>query len=178
MPDRRIVKANAHALALLRDLNELTLATVDLPVRQLWQDEFASLLNADSATDCYLIGFEDHLPIGYVLYHPLDQVAELRGPFLFPEYRETDAGEFLIERARRLAQSNNLFVLITLVPRSLTWCGIAYDSASFDEISSDTEFIRRWNDGLLADYLLTGSERLMGCLLDPVPADQAASASE
>ena len=169
MPERRLVKANPHAVPLMLDIVESTLSLPggDALHRQLI-DGFAS----QSATETsfgqceYFLGFEEHFPFGFVGLKAVDDCAEFCGPFLYRDYIGKGLSDFLMTEVIRLARGEELRLVFTIIPREATNAQDFLIRNDFELISGDAEFIKRWRDGLLANRPLeTGTilfARLVG----------------
>jgi len=167
MPELRYLRAGRRALPLLQDILEAVLNGQSAEVQAMLQDDFAELLNADDNPDIsYLVGFEDHLPIGYIKCIHTELTLELVGPFLYIDYATVEYSNYLINKARSYMASQESRLIFALIPESLISVNASYPVAGFDEVSNQIELIKRWRDGLLADRLLAPGAILFAQLID------------
>jgi N-acetylglutamate synthase-like GNAT family acetyltransferase len=164
MSERRIVKANTHAIPLMLDIVE---STAFLPGGDQLRARFVEMLSSQAATQTsfgsceYFIAFEDHFPFGLVGLAPLDDCGELRGPFLYRDYLGQGYGEYLLSQIHDLARSRELRLLYALIPADAQKAQSFLVRNGFELVSADSQFIKRWRDGLLADaHLETGTTLL------------------
>ncbi len=153
MSTRRVTKANQHARVLLQDIADSTSWLYETPALELRPvDDFSSLFEHPHAMRRdYFIGFEKHIPFGYVGLQVLDEAAEIVGPFLYREYLGQDYGRYLLEYVLDIARAREAGIAFTLTPCQATWAVNFFSRNGFDPVSSELEFIKRWHEGLLAD---------------------------
>jgi N-acetylglutamate synthase-like GNAT family acetyltransferase len=169
MSERRIVKANPHAIPLMLDIVE---STAFLPGGDRLRAEFVEMLSSEAATQSsfgsceYYIAFEDHFPFGFVGLAPLDDCGEVRGPFLYRDYLGQGYGEYLLSQIHDMARSRELRLLYALIPADAQKAQSFLVRNGFELISTDSQFIRRWRDGLLADACLETGTALLAQLVE------------
>jgi GNAT superfamily N-acetyltransferase len=169
MSERRIVKANPHAIPLMLDIVE---STSFLPGGDLFRARFVEMLSSKSATQTsfggceYYFGFEDHFPFGLIGFAPLDDCGELRGPFLYRDYLGQGYGEYLLSQIHDLARNRELHLLYALIPEDAQKAQSFLFRNGFELISTDPQFIKRWRDGLLADTQLETGTTLFARLIE------------
>lgn len=153
MPDRRIVKASNHALPLLRDIIDSTSFLIkDSPahgsIPGILEPSFGGDYSPESQE--YFVGFEDHLPFGFVGFAPEEDCAEVFGPFLYRDFLHRGCGTCLLGYLIDLAKSRNIRVLYLLMPIRDERAIAFFSRNGFEVVSDSPEFIKRWRDGLLA----------------------------
>jgi len=169
MSERRIVKANPHAIPLMLDIVESTAFL--LGAEQL-RKRFIEMLSSQAATQTsfgsceYYLAFEDHFPFGFVGLAPLDDCGELRGPFLYRDYLGQGYGEYLLSQIHDLARSRELRLLYALIPADAQKAQSFLVRNGFELVSADSQFIKRWRDGLLADACLETGTALFARLIE------------
>lgn len=167
MPELRYLRAGRRALPLLQDILEAALNGQSAEVQAMLHDDFAELLNAeDNPGVSYIVGFEDHVPIGYVKCIHSELILELVGPFLYVDYATVESSSHLIRKAKTYMESQESRLVFALIPESLVPVGNSYPVAGFDEVSDQPELIKRWRDGLLADRLTAAGSILYAQLID------------
>ncbi len=168
MSTRRITKANQHARVLLQDIADSTRWLYETPLLEDYpRDDFAALYEHPHALRRdYFVGFEKHIPFGYVGLQVVDEAAEIVGPFLYREYLGQDYGKFLLEYALDVARARESGIAFTLSPCRATWAVNFFSRNGFDPVSSEPEFIKRWHEGILAARELTGEVVLFAKILD------------
>lgn len=159
MPDRRFSTANQHAIPLLEDIVESTRYLYANPTDQ--SPPLLDFVHIDEERELgrreFYIGFEDHFPFGFIGLVNHKIAAEIIGPFLYREYLGRGYGGDLLDYARLHAADRGETLIFALVPATAPWALSFYARQGFDFLSGQPEFIRRWNDGLLADrYPLEG----------------------
>jgi GNAT superfamily N-acetyltransferase len=166
---RRVIRATRRAVPLLTDIISSTsyLYAEVLPAEELaWPPNAQERIRAEITSADYLIGFEHNLPFGFVGIEKIEACCRLIGPYLYREYLGKGYGEFLLDFGIKLASATGLNPIFLLVHRQATWATAFFGRHGFEQISDDPEFIRRWRDGILADYPLPGNQVLMARLLD------------
>ena len=169
MPERRLVKANPHAIPLMLDIVE---STTFLPGGDQLRARLVEMLSSQAATQMsfgsceYYLAFEDHFPFGFVGLATLDDCGELRGPFLYRDYLGQGYGEFLLSQIRDLARDRELRLLYTLIPADAPKAQSFLVRNGFELVSIDTQFIKRWRDGLLAETSLEAGTALLARLIE------------
>ena len=168
MSSRRVTKANQHARILLQDIADSTRWLYETPQFEDHQaDDFASLYEHPHALRRdYFIGFEKHIPFGYVGLQVIEETAEIVGPFLYREYLGQDFGKYLLEYAVDVSRAREAGIIFTLVPGDATWAVNFFSRNGFDPVSSDPEFVKRWHDGLLAARELAAGIVLFACMIE------------
>lgn len=170
MSDLRIVRAGQHALTLLSDIRENAEHGLGEETTRLTSDSYTEL--HDHATECsthYFLGFEDHMPFGYVRISIDYHECEIVGPYLYPDYNRHELQHALIEHALEYMQKLKVRLTYVLVPLAYTGLAEAFLSSHFEDISDNVEFIKRWHDGVLAQRAIPGNTRLFARLLDSDP---------
>jgi GNAT superfamily N-acetyltransferase len=171
MPERRLVKANPHAIPLMLDIVE---STAFLPGGDQLRARFVEMLSSQAATQMsfggceYYLAFEDHFPFGFVGLAPLDDCGELRGPFLYRDYLGQGYGEYLLSQIHDMARDRELRLLYALIPADAQKALNLLIRNGFDLVSTDPQFIKRWRDGLLADACLVTGTALLARLVERV----------
>lgn len=169
MSERRIVKANPHAISLMLDIVE---STAFLPGADRLRADFMEWFSSQAAAQLsfggceYYLGFEDHFPFGFVGLKPLDDCGELRGPFLYRDYLGKGYGEYLLSHIHDLARNRELHLLYSLIPEDAQKAQSFLLRNGFELISADPQFIKRWRDGLLADSQLEVGSALFARLIE------------
>jgi N-acetylglutamate synthase-like GNAT family acetyltransferase len=169
MSERRIVKANPHAIPLMLDIIE---STAFLPDTDRLRARFVELLSSQAVTQMsfggceYYLAFEDHFPFGFAGLAPLDDCGELRGPFLYRDYLGQGYGEYLLSQIHNLARDRELRLLYTLIPADAQKAHSFLVRNGFELISSDSQFIKRWRDGLLAETTLETGTALLARIIE------------
>jgi N-acetylglutamate synthase-like GNAT family acetyltransferase len=169
MSERRIVKANPHAIPLMLDIVE---STAFLPGGDQFRARFVEMLSSQAATQMsfggcdYYLAFEDHFPFGFVGLAPLDDCGELRGPFLYRDYLGQGYGEYLLSQIHDLARDRELRLLYALTPADAQKAQSFLVRNDFELISTDSQFIKRWRDGLLAETALETDTALLARLIE------------
>lgn len=167
MPELRYLRAGRRALPLLQDILDAALTGQPAEVQAMMQDDFAELLNVEDNPDIsYIVGFEDHVPFGYVKCIHTELTLELVGPFLYVDYATVESSGHLIRKARTAMAPQESRLVFALIPESLIPVDSSYPAAGFDEVSNQIELIKRWRDGLLADRLLAPGSILFAQLID------------
>lgn len=167
MPDVRYLRAGPRALPLLQDLHEQTLAPLPPDVVAMWADDFADLLlENEEPNTVYILGFADHVPLGYVRCTFDEQTLEISGPFLYPEFNLANSAAGLLDQVCELARFRERRLIYCICPRPLLTVREALRESGFEEVSAKQEFIKRWRDGLLADHLLAEDCLLFALLLE------------
>lgn len=153
MPDRRILKASDRAVPLLLDiiqstksLTEGSLASITLLSNSSESSDQVAVPN----TAEFFIGFEDHLPFGFVGTIPLEDCGELKGPYLYRDYLHKGYGAFLLNYVVEQARSRKIRVLFLLIQSAAGLDVNFFRRNGFEIISDDVQYMRRWHDGLLA----------------------------
>ena len=168
MPERRLVKANPHAVPLMLDIVESTLS---LPSGGALHRQVIDGFASQSATETsfgqceYFLGFEEHFPFGFVGLKALDDCGEFCGPFLYRDYVGKGLGDYLMTEIIRLARAEEMRLLFTMIPRDATRAQDFLIRNDFESISGDAGFIKRWRDGLLADRPLESGMVLFARLI-------------
>ncbi|GEM_PF-1940077 len=168
MPERRIVRANHHAIPLLIDIVE---STAFLPGGDKLRTRFIDELSSHAATQTsfgageYYLGFADHLPFGFVGLTPLDDCAELRGPCLYRDYLGQGYGGYLLSEIVNISCRRELHLLYELIPTGAQEAWSFLIRNDFELISTDSPFIKRWRDGLLADLPVEDGTALFARLI-------------
>ena len=164
MPDRRVVKANHHAVPLLLDIAESTTSLYD-EAGQAYAALFEKLEFGSEDLDVtgteFFIGFEDHTPFGFVGLTKIEDCGELIGPYLYREYLRRDYGDFLAEYAIDVARTRELRILIVLVRTSSYKLIDFFARNDFDVVSDETDFIKRWRDGILEEMEIAEGTSLL-----------------
>jgi GNAT superfamily N-acetyltransferase len=169
MSERRIVKANPHAIPLMLDIAE---STAFLPGGDRLRARFVEMLSSQSATqtsfgNCeYYLAFEDHFPFGFVGLAPLDDCAELHGPFLYRDFLGQGYGEYLLSQIYDLVRGRELRLLYALIPAEASKAQSFLVRNGFEFVSTDSQFIKRWRDGLLADVSLETGTAMLARLIE------------
>ena len=169
MSERRIVKANPHAIPLMLDIVE---STAFLPGGDRLRARFVEMLSSQAATQMsfgsceYYVAFEDHFPFGFVGLAPLDDCGELRGPFSIATISVKGYGEYLLSQIHDMARSRELRLLYALIPADAQKAQSFLVRNDFELISADSQFIKRWRDGLLADAPLETDTALLARLIE------------
>lgn len=169
MSERRIVKANPHAIPLMLDIVE---STAFLPGGSQLRARFVEMLSSQAATQTlfgsceYYLAFEDHFPFGFVGLATLEDCGEVRGPFLYRDYLGQGYGEYLLSQIHDMARDRDLRLLFALIPADTLKAQSFLVRHGFELISTDSEFIRRWRDGLLADACLETGTALLARLVE------------
>ena len=169
MSERRIVKANPHAIPLMLDIVE---STAFLPGGEQFRARFVERLSSQAATQAsfgnceYYIAFEDHFPFGLVGLAPLDDCGELRGPFLYRDYLGRGYGEYLLSQIHNLARDRELRLLYALIPADASKAQSFLVRNGFELVSTDSQLLKRWRDGLLADACLETGTALLARLVE------------
>lgn len=169
MSERRIVKANPHAIPLMLDIVE---SAAFLPEGDQLRARFIEMLSSRAATQTsfgsceYYLAFEDHFPFGFVGLAPLDDCGELRGPFLYRDYLGQGYGEYLLSQIHDMARSKELRLLYALIPADAQKAQSFLVRNGFDLVSTDFQFIKRWRDGLLAETSLETGTALLARLIE------------
>ena len=167
MNDIRIVRAGPHALTLLADIRENALRNGPSEIREFLFDDYGELHeHATETSTHYFTGFRDHSPYGYLLACIDDKEAELKGPFLYPEYLEPALPLQLVEHAIHFLQGLKVQLIYTLVPSGCLESQSAFSDTQFEDLSSDTEFLQRWHDGILAHRRIPADTKLFVRLLE------------
>jgi GNAT superfamily N-acetyltransferase len=168
MSSRRVTKANHHARVLLQDIADSTRWLYETPqLEEYPPDNFSSLYEHPHALRRdYFIGFEKHIPFGYVGLQVLDEAAEIVGPFLYREYLGQDYGKYLLDYALDVARAREAGIAFTLVPSGADWAANFFSRNGFDPVSAEVEFLRRWHEGVLAARELPGGIVLFASLVD------------
>ena len=169
MPDRRIVKASARATPLLLDIVE---STAHLTESTLHTRRVEDAIEAASATDLslghcsYFIGFEDHLPFGFIGLGAREECGEVVGPYLYRDYLRKGYGSFLVNHLLEIAEDIDLHIFFVLASQNDPSIVPFFTHNGFEVISDDPEVISRWRDGLLADHELVRGSILLARLVD------------
>jgi N-acetylglutamate synthase-like GNAT family acetyltransferase len=169
MSERRIVKANTHAIPLMLDIVE---STAFQPGGDQLRARFVEMLSSQTATQTsfgayeYYLAFEDHFPFGFVGLAPLDDCGELRGPFLYRDYLGQGYGEYLLSQVHDMARSRELRLLYALIPAEARKAQSFLVRNGFELVSTDSQFIKRWRDGLLADACPQAGTALLARLVE------------
>jgi N-acetylglutamate synthase-like GNAT family acetyltransferase len=169
MSERRIVKANHHAIPLMLDIVE---STALLPSGDQLRARFVEMLSSQAATQTsfggceYYLAFEDHFPVGFVGLAPLDDCGELRGPFLYRDCLGQSFGEYLLSQVHDMAREKGLRLLYALLPADARIAQSFLVRNGFELVSTDSQFIKRWRDGLLAETLLEPGTALLARLIE------------
>lgn len=169
MPERRIVKANSHAVPLIMDIVESAafLPGVDLLERRLSERLTSSSATGSSLGPCeYFLGFEDHFPFGFVGFAPLEDCGELIGPFLYRDCLGKGLGEYLLNQVCEIVRLQDLRLLFALISSDSQKAENFLIRNGFEHVSADAEFIKRWRDGLLADTVLEPGTLLFARIID------------
>ncbi|MGB5137532.1 MAG: GNAT family N-acetyltransferase, partial [Candidatus Zixiibacteriota bacterium] len=102
MTEIRIVRVGPQALTLLTDIRENALRTAPTEISEFLYDDYAELHeHATESSTHYFVGFKDHSPFAYLRASIDDGEAEIRGPFLYPEFFASGLGVQLVEHALR-----------------------------------------------------------------------------
>lgn len=174
MSEKRVIRATGRALTLLADIVN---STSYLYAAALPPEEYTQIIGAEEkiktrlSVGDYLIGFEDHLPFGFVGAEKVEGCCRLIGPCLYREYLGREYGRFLLDYGIRLARGTGLNPIYQLIHRQAEWAVSFFTHWGFEQISDDVEFIKRWHDGLLADKPVPKNHLLMALLLDS-PVDK------
>jgi len=169
MSERRIVKANPHAIPLMLDIVE---STSFLPGGNQLRARFVESLSSQAATQAsfggceYFLAFEDHFPFGFGGFAQLDDCAELRGPFLYRDYLGQGYGEYLLSQIHELARGRELRLLYAFIPADSLKAQSFLIRNSFEFVSADSQFIKRWRDSLLVDVHLEIGTALLARLIE------------
>jgi GNAT superfamily N-acetyltransferase len=169
MGEKQVVRATKRAVPLLTDIIDSTAylyAAALSPEELTHVAEIRARIRAELVTADFLIGFEENKPFGFVGVEKIEASARLVGPYLYPEFLGHNYGKFLLDFGIKLSQSTGLNPIFTLVHRQAVWAISFFMRWGFEQLSDDKEFIRRWHDGILADYPLPGNSILMAQLLD------------
>ena len=167
MSDLRFVRANQHAIPLLEDILENALRCLPEETAALFHDDFAAVLNSQSGEGRhYEIGFQEHVPVGYVRYDIGEAILEVSSPWLYPDYLHEDIAEAMVMHCIEVAKLSAAVVVYGLIPVALDVVLQALQSNDFEIISAEPEFIRRWRDGLLADRSLPTGVCLVANLIE------------
>lgn len=167
MSNLRIVRAGQHALTLLVDIRENAERELSEETLPLTNDSYSEL--HEHATECsyhYFLGFEDHMPFGYVRISIDEGECEIVGPYLYPDYNRQELQIVLIEHALDFMRSLKVRLVYVLVPLAYTGSADAYSSSHFEDISDNVEFMKRWHDGVLAHRSIPTNTRLFARILD------------
>ena len=167
MSDVQFVRAGPRALALLSDIRENAVRGCDPSERSFLFDDFAELHeHATESSVHYFIGFSGHMPFGYLRVSVDDKEAEIKGPFVYPDYSDPTLSAQLIEHALDFLQKLKVQLMYSLVvPGQAKLIGV-YGDLLFEDLSSEGEFLRRWHDGILADRGIPPDTRLFAHLLE------------
>lgn len=170
MSSRRVSKANQHARVLLQDIADSTRWLYETPELEDYPtDNFSALFEHPHALRRdYFIGFEKHIPFGYVGLQVLDDAAEVIGPYLYREYLGQDYGKYLLEYVIDVARAREAGIAFSLAPSWATWAVNFLSRNGFDPVSSEPEFIRRWHDGRLASRELPEGTVLFASIVEPL----------
>jgi GNAT superfamily N-acetyltransferase len=169
MSERRIVKAGPHAIPLMFDIVE---STAFLPGADQLRARFVEMLSSQAATQTsfgsceYYLAFEDHFPFGFVGLAPLDDCGELHGPFLYRDYLGQGYGDYLLSQIYDIARDRELRLLYALIPADAQKAQSFLAHNSFELVSTDSQFIKRWRDGLLAETCLETGTVLLARLVE------------
>jgi len=169
MSERRIVKAGPHAIPLMLDIVE---SAAFLPGGDHLRTRFIEMLSSQAATQTsfgsceYYLAFEDHFPFGFVGLKPLDDCGELRGPFLYRDYLGQGYGEYLLSQIHDMARGRALRLLYALIPADAPKAQSFLVRNGFELVSTDSQSIKRWRDGLLADACLETGTALFARLVE------------
>jgi GNAT superfamily N-acetyltransferase len=169
MTELRIVHAGLHALTLLCDIRENLVRDFAEDVQAFLQDDYESLnVSASESNTHYFIGFADNSPFGYLRVSHDESAAEIKGPFLYPDYRSSELSSRLIAHALSVIARLRVPLVYSLVPAQDIGTAEDYAHAQFEYISDDIEFLKRWHDGIVADRSIPNGVRLFVRLLDGV----------
>lgn len=167
MTEIRIVRVGPHALTLLTDIRENALRIAPTEVSEFLHDDYAELHeHATESTTHYFVGFKDHSPFGYLRTSVDDGEAEIKGPFLYPEFFASGLAVQLVEHALRFVGEMKTQVIYALVPLGQIEADRTFSDTSFEDISNDAEFLKRWHDGILADRQIPTGTKLFVRLLE------------
>ncbi|MBK7093150.1 MAG: hypothetical protein IPH59_15795 [bacterium] len=170
MSNLRIVRAGQHALTLLVDIRENAERELSEDTLLLTTDSYSELReHATESSTHYFLGFEDHMPFGYVRISIEYGECEIVGPYLYPDYNRHELQILLIEHALNFMHNQKVRLAYVLVPMAYTGSAEAYSSSHFEDISDNAEFIKRWHDGVLAHRPIPNNTRLFARLLDSEP---------
>ncbi len=167
MPELRIVRAGQHALTLLRDIRENAVRGLSDDLVHFTEDDYSGL--HEHASECsthYFIGFEDHLPFGYVRISIDDGEGEVTGPYSYPDYLRSELQASLIEFAVDYMQNLKVRLVYSLVLTAIPGTMEAFSSVRFEDLSSDPQFIKRWHDGILAHRAVPPRTELLARILE------------
>lgn len=167
MSDVQIVRAGHHALTLMVDIRENAVRECEPHEREFLFDDFAELHeHATESSVHYFIGFSGHMPFGYLRTSVDDKEAEIRGPFMYPDYSNPALSAQLIEHTLEFLRKLKVQLIYCLaVPGQAKLISI-YSDLLFEDLSSEGEFLRRWHDGILADRRIPPGTRLLVRLLE------------
>ena len=163
------MKANPHAIPLMLDIVE---STTFLPGGDQLRARFVERLSSQAATETsfggyeFYLAFEDHFPFGFVGLAPLDDCGELRGPFLYRDYLGQGYGEYLLSQIYDMARDRELRLLYAMIPVDALKARSFLVRNDFELVSTDSQFIKRWRDGLLADARLETGTVLLARLVE------------
>ncbi len=167
MSEVRIVRAGKHAVTLLADIHENAVRDLGDTLIHFANDDFGGL--HDHASECsthYFIGFEEHLPFGYIRISIDDGECEISGPYLYPNYLHRDLQTTLIEFTVDYMQNLKVRLAYALVVTAIPGAKEAFSSARFEDISDDPLFIKRWHDGILAHRAVPPDTQLFALILE------------
>ncbi len=169
MPEVRIVRAGKHAVTLLADIRENAVRDLNDALNHFANDDYAGL--HEHASECsthYFIGFENHLPFGYIRISIDDGECEVIGPYLYPDYLRSELQAALIEFAVEYMQNLKVRLVYALVLTAIPGAMEAFSGARFEDISKTPSLS---NDGMTASSL-TGQCRRR-CNFSPEFSSQA-----
>lgn len=167
MPELRIVRAGKHAVTLLADIRENAVRDLNDALNHFANDDYAGL--HEHASECsthYFIGFENHLPFGYIRISIDDGECEVIGPYLYPDYLRSELQAALIEFAVEYMQNLKVRLVYALVLTAIPGAMEAFSGARFEDISNDPQFIKRWHDGILAHRAVPPEMQLFARILE------------
>ncbi len=169
MSEKRVIRATGRALTLLADI---VASTSYLYAAALPPEEYTQVvgneekIKARLSVGDYLIGFEDHIPFGFVGAERVEDCCRLIGPCLYREYLGRGYGHYLLDYGIKLARATGLNPVYQLIHHRADWAVSFFAHWGFEQVSDDIEFIKRWHDGLLADKSVPENHLLMASLLD------------
>lgn len=167
MSELRIVRAGQHALTLLVDIRENAQRGLCDDLIEFAGDDYAGLHeHATETSTHYFIGFDDHLPFGYVRISIDDGEGEVTGPYLYPDYLRSELQTALIEFALEFMQNLSVRLVYALALTVIPGTVEAYSNARFEDLSDDPQFIKRWHDGILAQRTIPAQTRLLARILE------------
>lgn len=167
MSELRITRAGPHALTLLVDIRENAQRLLSDELITLLFDDFHDL--HEHASECsihYFIGFENHFPYGYVKVSLDDGEGEIAGPYSYAEYSDGPLQTALLAYALDFCQKHQVRLVYSLNIKGILGAAESYLQTGFEDISDDSQFIKRWHGGILADRVIPPGTQLFARLLE------------